>query len=383
MTASPGARRQLDIGIVIALLPPDHLGGAELQADRLARELAARGHRVRIYCRAQPGRARQEERAGVHIDRRPVLPVPGLRGAIDLWLGARQVHRHRPRILLCYITVNSGLIGALAGAWCRIPFVVWQRAEGESFLRAPGLERILARRVNRRAGAVWLQAQAFVLTLEREYRRLGWARDWQRLQPRLNVLGNGVDLPPPPPPAAAPAVPPPWRVLFVGRLDPMKDLPTLLAAARRVPECEVWIAGGGALRATLEAQAQGTTVRFLGEQPHERIPQLLAEARALVLCSVQEGVPNVVLEALAHGRPVIATPVGAIPEIVQDGVHGRLVPVGDVERLAAALREVCDDAVWRTWAAHARDAVARFAWPRLVQQVEDELAALIDAPEAR
>ena len=378
MTPSPEARRRLDIGILIALLPPEHLGGAELQAERLARELAARGHRVRVYCRAQPGRPPHEERAGVRISRRPVLPFPGLRLIAELWLGARQVRREPPEILLCFMTMNSGLIGALASAWCGIPFIVWQRSEGESMVRVRALERWLARRINRRARALWLQAEVCARTLEREYQRLGRAPEWRSLQSRVRVLGNGVDVP------LAHAEPvPPWRVLFVGRLDPLKDLPTLIEAARRVPECEVWIAGTGALRAALEEQARGTTIRFLGEQPHERIPELLAAARALVLCSVQEGVPNVVLEALAHGRPVIATPVGAIPELVRDGVHGRLVPVGDVERLAAALREVGDDAQWRDWAAQARDAVARFDWPRLVRQVEEELGALLDAPEAR
>ena len=378
MLPLPEARRRLDIGILIALLPPEHLGGAELQAERLAQELAARGHRVRIYCRAQSGRPRREERAGVQIDRRPVVPWPGLRPLAEVWLGARQVRRYRPQVLLCFMTMNSGLIGAIASAWCKIPFVIWQRSAGESLVRVSRIERALALRINRRAGGLWLQARLFVRIVEREYQRLGRSRDWQVLQSRLRVLGNGVDVPP-----ARHAGLPPWRVLFVGRLDPLKDLPTLIEAARRAPECEVWIAGAGPLRAALEEQARGTTVRFLGEQPHARIPELLASARALVLCSVQEGVPNVVLEALAHGRPVIATPVGAIPELVHDGVNGRLVPVGDVERLAAALREVGDDALWRAWAAQARDAVTRFDWPQLVSQVETELGKLLDAEAAR
>ena len=154
-------------------MPPEHLGGAELQAERLAQELAARGHRVRIYCRAQSGRPRREERAGVQIDRRPVVPWPGLRPLAEVWLGARQVRRYRPQVLLCFMTMNSGLIGAIASAWCKIPFVIWQRSAGESLVRVSRIERALALRINRRAGGLWLQARLFVRIVEREYQRLG------------------------------------------------------------------------------------------------------------------------------------------------------------------------------------------------------------------
>ena len=186
------------------------------------------------------------------------------------------------------------------------------------------------------------------------------------------MLGNGVDLPE----ATQPGEPPPARFLFVGRLVGQKDLPTLIAAVRRLREVEVWIVGDGPLEAALRRDAAGTPVRFLGRQPHERIAELLRDCRALVLCSLEEGMPNVVLEALAQGRPVVATPVGAVPELVQDGVNGRLVRVGDVEGLASALGAFCDDATWQRLAAAARPSVSRFAWPELVARVERELSAV-------
>jgi len=85
------------------------------------------------------------------------------------------------------------------------------------------------------------------------------------------------------------------------------------------------------------------------------------------------------LEALAHGRPVIATAVGAIPELVQDGVNGRIVSVRDPEALAAAMRDLCDDSKWQRLAAAARDSVAHFSWPALVDRVEAELARIAAA----
>jgi glycosyltransferase involved in cell wall biosynthesis len=367
------ARARLDVGIFIALLPPEHHGGAELQADRLARELAQRGHRVHVFVRRQPGRVHSEVRDGVHVSRRPVLPIPGLRGLVELVLAVGQALRARPRVLLCYMTFNNGLFGAVAAAFLGAPFVIWQRQEAEGRLGDSGFRRRLAFALESRATELWVQARSFAATLEREYEREGRGGAWRRLVPRVRIVGNGLDVPA----AAAPGEPPPWRVLFVGRLSAEKELPVLLAAARQVPDCEISIAGDGPVRAALEAAAPAS-VRFLGTQPHARIPELLRAARALVLCSRIEGVPNVVLEALAHARPVVATPVGAIPEFVRDGVNGWIVPVGDADALAGALLALRDDEVWRARAGAARAAVADCAWPALVARVESALAALQD-----
>ena len=375
MTANHvGARRPLRIGIFIALLPPEHQGGAELQADRMARELAARGHEVHVFARRQPGGAAREDRAGVRVHRRAVVPVPGLRLAAEVILGAAQAARRKPDVLLCYITMNSGLLGAAASRLCGAPFAVWQRQRGESLVSAGRFERRIAVAIFERAAGLWVQTESFARTVEAELARAGRRSTWERLSPRVRVLGNGIDLPSngtPEPPAAPP------RFLFVGRLVGEKDLPTLVTAMRRLDGAELWLAGDGPLRSDLESMAAGAPVRFLGEVSHARVPDLLRESRALVLCSSVEGVPNVVLEALAHARPVIATPVGAIPELVQDGVNGRLVPVGDAEALAAAMRDLLDDATWRALAGAARPSVEKFSWPRLVDEVESELEALV------
>lgn len=363
------------IGIFVALLPPEHRGGAELQADRLARELAARGHDVHVFARRQPGRGRDEVRDGVSIHRRRVVPLPLLRPLCEMLQGAMQARRVRPHVLLCFMTFHNGFLGWLASRLTGAPFVVWQRIEAEGLLHTGRFGQRLAFALQARADGLWVQAESFAARLRAIYRDAGRAAAWRRLEPRLRVVGNGIDLPPEP--GVEP--PPPWRFLFVGRLVPQKDLPTLLRAAALRPECEVWIAGDGPLADALREATVSPQVRFLGPQAPEAIPDLLRQCRALVLCSLHEGVPNVVLEALAHSRPVVATPVGAIPELVQDGVSGRLVPVGDAERLAAALDELRDEATWRRWSKAARRPVSDFAWPALVERVEAELSAVAAA----
>jgi glycosyltransferase involved in cell wall biosynthesis len=365
--------RRLTIGIFVALLPPEHAGGAERQADRLARELATRGHRVHVFARGRKSGDGPEIRDGVHVHRRRVVPIPGLRLVAEVLIGSRQAARHKPDVLLCYITLNSGLIGYATHLRCRAPFVIWQRVESEALLRPASWRTRLAAFLNRRAGGLWVQAQSMALLLRREYVESGRDSEWHHIEPRLRVIGNAVDVPE----ATEADEPPPWRFLFVGRLVGQKDLPTLIAAARRLRDAEVWIVGDGPLEGALRRDAAGAPVRFLGRQPHERIAELLRDCRALVLCSLEEGMPNVVLEALAHGRPVVATAVGAVPELVRDGVNGMLVPVGDVEALAAALEGMRDEATWRRFAAAARPSALRFAWPELVARVERELEEVV------
>jgi glycosyltransferase involved in cell wall biosynthesis len=148
---------------------------------------------------------------------------------------------------------------------------------------------------------------------------------------------------------AAPLAPlPAPTVVCVGRLCVDKGQLQLLEAAARVLaagiSCEIVLAGDGELRAQL--QALGTR---LGLQDHMRITgwlsgaqvkQMLLNARAMVLPSLAEGLPVALMEAMALGRPVLSTYIAGIPELVQPGRNGWLVPAGDADALAHALAQV-------------------------------------------
>jgi glycosyltransferase involved in cell wall biosynthesis len=116
-------------------------------------------------------------------------------------------------------------------------------------------------------------------------------------------------------------------VLYAGRLSPEKNIDVIAQATEGLPRI---IAGDGPLRHLLPDA--------LGFVSHARLAQLYDRAAVVVLVSQMEGLPNVVLEAMAHGKTVIATPVGGIPTLIEDGRTGFLVPVGD----AAALRETIE-----------------------------------------
>jgi glycosyltransferase involved in cell wall biosynthesis len=140
----------------------------------------------------------------------------------------------------------------------------------------------------------------------------------------------------------------PGYLLFVGRLRIRKGVEVLLEALRelrgRIPGTRLRIAGDGEHRAALERRVDELGLRdavsFLGSCDGARVRTLLREAAALVVPSIYEGMPLVVLEAMDAGVPVVASAVSGIPEVVVDGETGWLVPPEDPEALAGALTEV-------------------------------------------
>jgi glycosyltransferase involved in cell wall biosynthesis len=141
------------------------------------------------------------------------------------------------------------------------------------------------------------------------------------------------------------------HVCFVGRLDAVKGVPLLLEAFAanlpRHPQARLTIAGDGPARAALEAQAQALglagAVRFTGYLDEAAVAALLETSDMLVLPSFAEGLPVVLMEALASQIPVIATQVAGVSELVQDGVSGFIVPPGDVDTLALRLDRLLSD----------------------------------------
>jgi teichuronic acid biosynthesis glycosyltransferase TuaC len=135
-------------------------------------------------------------------------------------------------------------------------------------------------------------------------------------------------------------------ILFVGRLERAKGIEELLAAfatlAAEDETLELVLVGDGALRARCEQEAAARPGRILvaGERPLTEVSRFMAAADLLVLPSWQEGTPNVILEALASGRPVVATRTGGIPDLLCAPELGELCPPRDVAALRAALRRV-------------------------------------------
>jgi glycosyltransferase involved in cell wall biosynthesis len=158
-------------------------------------------------------------------------------------------------------------------------------------------------------------------------------------------------------PLPAPTGNAPFTVLCVARLEPKKGHRHLIEACRllvaRGIAVRCWIAGEGRERARLErardAAGLGTRVVLLGNQSRAEIRGLLADAHVFVLPSVvardgrRDGIPVALMEAMAMQRPVVSTRISGIPELIDDGISGRLVDPGDAAALADALEQLYRD----------------------------------------
>ncbi len=163
-------------------------------------------------------------------------------------------------------------------------------------------------------------------------------------------------------------------VLYVGNLKKEKGVIELLEGFAAIhsdhPNLHLVFAGPGNLKAVIENRAKelgiAQYVNLLGGVNHDQLPPLIANAKLLALPSYNEGVPNVVLEAMACGTPVLATSVGGIPEVVDEKVCGKLVPEKSVQGVTDGLKYVLK----HQWSKHdIKQHSSKFSWQNNKKQL--------------
>ena len=261
--------------------------------------------------------------------------------------------------------------------------VITEHITGESHSPA---QRALKRDELRRADAVTAVTGAIVETLVRDY---GIERA------RVRVVANGADLPDE---AGEAPIARRWRERYLatplkplwviaGRLEEQKGHDLLFEALSRVVknglDFTLVVAGEGSRKSWLEQQALSLglqpRVQFVGQVGD--VGSLLAAADAVLLPSRWEGLPLVLLEAMARARPVVATAVGGVSDVLEDGVTGTLVPAADVEALAEALTNLQrkSERAWRMGREGAQLVHERYRWQVVAENFEsvyDEVLGL-------
>ena len=176
-------------------------------------------------------------------------------------------------------------------------------------------------------------------------------------------------------------------IVYAGVLIPRKGIHILLEAFARLdaPESTLYLVGPfdnahytGELRQQAVELGIADRVRFAGGVPQAELARHLSRARAMVLPSLSEGLPRVIVEAMLCGTPVVATNVSGIPDVIKDGDNGYLVPPEDVGALLEALREVMGDADIAAMGQRARDFAIEFFSPQTFVNNHRALFELVD-----
>jgi glycosyltransferase involved in cell wall biosynthesis len=369
----------LRVVVVSGIWPPD-VGGPATHAPEVAEYLLSRGHSVEVVttAAAPPAPAPYP----VHwVPRRIPMGVRHL--AV-----AGMVHRVGRRADVVYSTgmVGRSSLGATIG---RVPLVLkltsdptyersiryrFYKSDLDSFQHARD-PRIRALRLAR---DLELKAAARIVIPSESLRDI--AVGWGVPREKVEVLPN---------PVVTPELPPRDELrarhglegktlVFAGRLSVQKAVGVALEALTRLDGVSLILAGDGPDAELLRRQASELSLdgraRFLGPQPRAHVLELLKAADAVVLSSAWENFPHVLVEALGVGTPVISTSTGGVTEIVRDGENGLLVPPGNPEALAAAVRRYFGDPELEArLRAAARGSVTRFAPERIYGRLEEIL----------
>lgn len=315
--------------------------GGEQQLLYTAEGLRARGQDVVVL--AQPGSPLLERARAAGLDTRPFA----MRSEVDLaaaWRLWRLLSKERYDVLHCH-TPHAHAIALVAlriAPLARRPKLVVARRVDFSVRRAGDVLRLSPLKYNLadciiavsdavrqilirdgvKAEKITLVREGIdVERIERAPHRRAEIRAMLGLREGEALIGNVAAL-----------------TAHKGQRHLLAAFPAIRAA---MPSARVVIFGEGELRSELETQARelglGDALVFAGFRPPEEIPSILKALDVFVLSSVEEGLGTSLFDAMAAGAPIVATRAGGIPEIVQDGITGLLVPSGDAPALAAAI----------------------------------------------
>lgn len=338
----------MNILMVTGIFPPD-LGGPASYVPRMAEALVRRGHRVEVVCLSEQLMHKDSEYPfAVHRIRRGAFwPLRVLKTVWRIWCSALQ----------CDVVYVNGLgaeaaIAAFASLRPTVHKVVgdyaWERAVGRGWFSGT-LEQYQQTRKEWplrildwvRSAPLYLAGSIIVPSRYLREKVCGWGVPEQKIRVVYNSVEKSGALPEPAPELPA------WHgktAVTVCRLVEWKGVDELIRAAAQLPQMRLIIVGDGPLRGSLQQLVDekdlGERVFFLGGIPQRLVRAHMKLGDAFVLNSSYEGLPHVVLEAMAAGVPVIATAAGGTVEVVENNVTGLVVQPGDAPALRKALERL-------------------------------------------
>jgi glycosyltransferase involved in cell wall biosynthesis len=319
-------------------------GGAGNASYHIARELASLGHEITVLSSGFRGLPQNQTLEGFNIMRIPTIRRHADRCTVfemvcfilsAIWHSGAVIRQARPQCCLVFFGIPGGPVGLWLKIRYNLPYVLSLRGgDVPGFL--PSQLRHYHRLTAPCSHLVWRQASQVCANGE-HLKSLAEAFD-RKLS--IKAISNGVDLERYHPRPADSPTSPPLRLLYVGRLSPQKGLEYLIEALTLIPGIQLHLdlVGDGPQRAELQARCRrlglDERISFRGWLGKAELPQLYRQSNVFVMPSLDEGLSNALLEAMASGLPVIATSILSQEGLVDEGRNGFLVPAADPASLA-------------------------------------------------
>lgn len=355
----------MKIAIIINKFLPKWRAGSEIATYNLAEHLTQRGHEICVITSYDIGLPKIQKVNGFQVYR---ISWPKIRiiGVLLFWMKIfLKIIIIKPDIIQGQ-DLSLGVPTCLSGKILKIPCIIWSR--GDDVYHPNCLVRITTKSILKHADAILALTDDMRQKLKKIYNT------------EISVIPNAIDM------AIFDSVTikserelSSKKILFVGRLHPVKGVQYLLLAMKRVharvPEARLILIGDGIERERLETLSKQLNiqqyVQFIGEVPHEKVLFFMQVADVFVLPSLSEGLPNVILEAMASGLPIVATHVGGIPYIIQEGVNGYLVDAINPESLAEKIILILnDDTKWKKISENNLEYVKKYNWEDIILRLE-------------
>jgi len=357
----------MKIGIIETGLPPHQVGGAELQAWELARRLRKKKHELFLFTRQLERTEKYQEKEGIKIFR--TLPMKRPLGIVSYILGLFLLvfkQRNELDVLLCFRAWPNGVVGLLAHIFLGLPVCITIRGGDWYFVEPYWWGKIIYK---------LLFNNKLLITVQTNKIRDEIINVYPHISPV--VVPNGVKI-------NGNGIPEGKSVLFVGNLHQRKGVHVLFKAISELKDYPCVIVGDGPERHYLEEMAESLNVRFLGRAVSEDINRLMIKhGKVFVLPAVSgEGLPNVLLEAMAIGIPVIATDIAGISDLLENGKAGRIIAPDDPDALAEAIQEMWeDDELRKKMAESGRDTAEKYSWDNVTPIWEQLFTEMIHGSE--
>lgn len=355
----------MKITIIVNLFPPKWLAGTEIATCHLAKHLAKRGHEIHVITAHDKGLPFFNKKQGICVHR-IIWPKIHIIGNFIFWIQIfLKIHSIKPDLVHAQ-DLSMGIPALLSKIFLKVPYIIWGR--GTDVYHPSGDIRITAKQILLNANGILALTDDMRIKLKTIY------------DTEILVVPNGIDL---------------GKyedliinfekekdrkdILFVGSLYPVKGVQYLIMAMGKIleeiPNARLILVGDGGDRRRLESLSLKMgiqkSVQFVGKVPHQEVQKYMLQADVFVLPSLSEGFPNVILEAMACGLPIVASRIGGIPDILTTNVNGYLVEVKDTEALANKILLLLKDvALRKKMSDNNKHLVKKYSWDNVIFELE-------------